>query len=314
VDALQLVFAMFILIVVTLVVIRLFSSYVTKDTLPPLDDFRKAYDFERQISSCNSLCSDFTERGNCEDLSAAVTFCQRKVKVDIDGNYKVGEARHYGLIAGIPYCEDGLYCFHLSQDCACGSMVLSATTCLSIMQDYYMNYMNLPEVTANELIIKRIDYGTCEIDPYKWKSRKLTDGTEYEPQKLPDGSVLGADYWWKAAGYDKLKTGAGGTTGTTGTPSGTLSLSNCKLDKSTSPWSFSCNTNCVIADAVLIRDSDKTSATEVNPTISSGKFTSQPSLPRTLNNLKCPDTWTAFLTCSEPKFSSDIKDSPLSCS
>jgi len=310
-DALELVFAMFILIVVTLVVIRLFSSYVTKETLPPLDDFRKAYDYERQKSKCDSLCSDFTQRGNCEDLSAAVTFCQTKVSVDIDGNYKTGEPRHFGIIAGIPYCEDGLYCFHMAQDCACGSMVLSAETCLSIMQDYYMNTLRLPEVTANDLIKKRIFYGTCEPDPFKWKSRKLTDGTEYIPQRLPDGSVLGADYWYKAAGYDKLETGTPTSTTTTTSTSGKLSLSNCKLDKSTSPWGFSCNTNCVTSGPVVVRDSSGTNSIAVTPDVESGKLKAQPSEKNTLNKLKCPDTWTVYLTCENPD---GMKDSPLDCS
>lgn len=274
VDALQLVFAMFILIVVTLVVIRLFSTYVTKDTLPPLDDFRQSYDYERQKSKCNGLCSDFTERGNCEDLSFAVQFCQQKVKVDIDGNYKTGEARHFGLIAGIPYCEDGLYCFHLTQDCSCGSMVLNAESCLRVMQDYYIG-LKLPEETANDLILKRISYGSCEADPFKWPSRKLTDGTVYEPQKLPDGSTLGADYWFKSGGYDKLKTGTTTTTTTSAGPGVSFSCSKSGT-KITCSWSgCSDNTDVIVAltpGAVTHMYSNKPSGTDSFENLEAKKY------------------------------------------
>jgi hypothetical protein len=303
VNALELVFSMFILIVVTLVVIRLISTYLKKETLPPLDDFRKAYNYDKEVGRCESLCSSYSDSGGSK--SAAVIYCQEKVKIDINGNYIIYEKRTPGIIAGIPYCEDGLYCFHIDEKCQ-----LSSRICLSIMQEYYMD-MEIPEKTANELILKRISYGTCEPDPFKWKGRKLSDGTEYIPQKLEDGSVIGADYWWKVSGYGNLKTETPTATTTATKPSEQLSLSNCKLDKSTEIWGFSCDTNCVKSGPVVVFDKNYLSSTDITPTAGNGKLTSQPSIKNTLNDLKCPDTWNVILTCEEPNAE---KTSAFSCS
>jgi hypothetical protein len=184
------------------------------------------------------------------------------------------------------------------------------------MKEYYLGETE-DEATANLAVCKAIQPGECEKDPRLWH-RKLPG---YQPVIIQGGKyagqIWGADYWWKKAGYADI---CGATTETTGTtipgetttiPTKTLSLSNCQLDKSTSPWSFKCNTNCIEADAVIVTDSNKLRSVEVSPSISSGKLLSQPSRENTLNNLKCPDTWTVFLACSNPN---GEKESPLVCS
>jgi len=208
-NALELVFMMFILIVVTLVVIRIFTTTVAKESLPDISDFRQTYNYDREKKKCADRCEAFLNSG-CEDLEAAVSYCQQKVSIDIDGNFKTGEKGHGGVIAGLPYCEDGLYCFHI-YECACGSYVLNPENCLQIMKDYYEGEKGLPSVTANSIILSAISYGTCNPDPRKW-GKKLPVHLAKLPDDHPYGicdeegknCIVGADYWWKAAGYGEL--------------------------------------------------------------------------------------------------------------
>jgi hypothetical protein len=206
INALEIVFAMFILIVVTLVIIRLFTTTVTKETLPNIQDFRETYNYDKEKTKCDNLCSYYTSDG-CSDLGAAVTYCQEKIGIDIDGNYRTNEKGHGGLITGVPYCEDGLYCFHITE-CGCGSYILSPKNCLEIMKEYYMNKMGLSENVTNQIIANRITPGKCNRDPNQW-GKKFYEG--YTPIKVPDNECkdynlappcyLPSDWWWYEAGY-----------------------------------------------------------------------------------------------------------------
>ena len=209
INALEIVFAMFILIVVTLVVIRLFTTTVSKETLPNIDSFKSTYNYDKEKNRCNNLCSSFTADG-CTDLSMAVAYCQERVGIDIDGNYRINEKGHGGLIAGVPYCEDGIYCFHITE-CGCGSYILNARNCLDVMKDYYINQMGLSEQTANQIITNKIQPGKCNRDPNQW-GKKFYEG--YVPVRVPDDECknygldspcnLPADWWWYKAGYAEI--------------------------------------------------------------------------------------------------------------
>jgi hypothetical protein len=306
VNALEMVFMMFILIVVALVVIKLFTGIVKQDTLPNIDDIKASYNYQKERNACENLCNAYSANG-CSDLSAAVTFCQKRVEVSIDGNFKGGELGHFGIINKIPYCEDGLYCFHIDPECGCGSYTLDAATCKDIMLDYYMNVAGFSEETTKDTICTAVPPGNCKKDPRTWTEKKLPEG--YTVKKalgtdaqygIGDPPVIGADYWWRRAGYPAI-CGELTTTGTgTATATGKLSISNCKLDKSTSPWSFSCDTNCNKAAAVVVTDKNFISSIETDPTVEGGKLTSQPTMKNSLNNLYCPDTWTVIFSCEEP--------------
>jgi len=220
VDALQMVFAMFILIVVTLVMIKLFTGIVKPDTLPKIDDFQHAYNYNREKIRCGDLCNAFTT-GGCVDMRSAVGFCREKVSIDINGDGRTGERKAYGIIAGIPYCEDGLYCFHI-YSCACGYTELDAKECLDIMKDFYFQESG-SEMTGKEATCKAIQPGECTFDPRSWK-KKLPG---FEPATIREGKyagqVWGADYWWKIAGYPEIC--GENPSGSTTTVSGGLQLS-----------------------------------------------------------------------------------------
>jgi len=218
VDALQMVFAMFILIVVTLVMIKLFTGIVKPDTLPKIDDFQHAYNYNREKIRCGNLCNSFTS-GGCAEMRSAVGFCREKVSIDINGDGRTGERKAYGIISGIPYCEDGLYCFQIYQ-CACGYTELDAKECLDVMKDFYTQESG-SEATGKEATCKAIQPGECETNPNLWK-KKLPG---FEPAVIRDGKyaghVWGADYWWKIAGYPEI---CGESSATTTTVSAGLQL------------------------------------------------------------------------------------------
>jgi len=209
VDALQLVFAMFILIVVTLVMIKLFTGIVKPDTLPKIDDFQQAYHYNTEKIRCGNLCNAYTS-GGCTEMRAAVAYCREKVYIDINNDGRTGERKAYGIVSGIPYCEDGLYCFNI-YSCECSYNELDPTECLGIMKDYYTQESK-SEATANKVVCNSIQPGECPKDPGLWK-KKLPG---FKPETILSGpyagQVWGADYWWKVAGYEAICGSSGSTT------------------------------------------------------------------------------------------------------
>jgi hypothetical protein len=188
---------------VTLVIIRLFTSTVTANTLPKIDDFKSAYNYDQEKAKCENLCTRYTTN---YDILDAITFCQQKISIDIDGNFRVGEKYAGGFIGKIPYCEDGLYCFHIAE---CAN--LDAKGCLILMKNYYINSIGLSEETANQTVCKGITPGTCKRDPNQW-SKKMYQGfvaikpsdAECQRYGLSPGCTLPADWWWWSSGYADL--------------------------------------------------------------------------------------------------------------
>ena len=206
-NALELIFTLFVLIVVVLVIVRMFITKMSLGGIEePIQDITDTYNYEAAYSNCNNLCSKY--EADCSRQNA-VKFCLERVSIDIDGNRLLGEKHHFNVVEGIPMCEDGIYCFHVKTDCACGSVRLDPETCLDILCDYYQYTRGLTEDVAAQMIQREIKYGTCEPDVIKWKG-KIKD---FDPIPVPkynsirDGELvtgirfMGPDYWWANAGY-----------------------------------------------------------------------------------------------------------------
>lgn len=191
---------MFILIVVTLLLITLVTKILKKESLPDISSFQDTFNYVQEKGRCDSLCENYKTD---YDLSVATQFCQQKVSISIDGDSRTGEKFTGGLISGMPYCEDGIYCFHIS-NCA----DLTASNCLRVMKEFYVGRQGLPEETANQYIAGYISYGTCDPDPDAW-GEQLPQG--YVKARLPaadcqkyygtNDCFVGADFWWRQAGY-----------------------------------------------------------------------------------------------------------------
>jgi hypothetical protein len=189
-DWRKIVLTIIILIICTLVTVRLFSAYVRRQTLPSITELKLTYDYEREVNKCKNICENFLT--NTSDLQGAVAFCQQKVPLDIDGNYKVGEKGAYNFIGSKPYCEDGIYCFHIYPDCKFDDGALDPRTCLKVMCRYYSEVVGFDEETSWYVITKKISYGTCEPDPRRWSAY---------PSDIPSTGFR-ADWWYVNSGYN----------------------------------------------------------------------------------------------------------------
>lgn len=197
--ALEIIFIVIILIVVTFIIIRFFTGVVGPSSLPNIQDFRETYDYERQRQYCENLCNRYTQ-GGCKDYDAATSYCLQSIALSIDGNNAPKERGHYGMVANLPYCEDGLYCFHI-HDCSCGYYRLDAKNCLIVLQTYYTEEKGLTEEQTNSIICSSITPGSCcpeptTCSPKQWKIKP----TGFDPKTYPD---IDATHWWVNAGYEE---------------------------------------------------------------------------------------------------------------
>jgi len=176
VNALEIVFGMFLLLIVVFVVIRLITNFVTPSKVSePLQNFDSAYRYSQERSKCKDLCDQYTTE-EC-NIRNAVNYCLQKISIDITGNKQTGEPGRGGFVANLPYCEDGLYCFHI-YDCSCGTYRLTAENCRKILCDYYIREQGLegsPEILSEVANIisgpKGINFGTCNPDVNTWGIR-----------------------------------------------------------------------------------------------------------------------------------------------
>lgn len=223
INALELIFTLFILIITSLVVIRMVTQYVTVQPITgPIKMWTDSYNYQAARAQCESMCDNF--RKDC-DSKAAVDFCLAKAQVDLNKDTKVGQKGVGNIVTGVPYCEDGIYCFHIYPNCECGQ-TLTATDCLQILCNYFQSAVGYDAETSMKAIISEIGYGTCNPNTVK---NNVTGKT--------------ADSWWRDAGYDSVSCAELGkkkitSTTTTGQLS-KFTLSNCQVDSSS--FSFTCS-------------------------------------------------------------------------
>jgi len=204
-NALELIFSLFVLIVVVLVVIRMFITKMSTNVIEqPLQDITDSYNFEAAYSTCNNLCSKY--ESDCSNTQAAVKFCLQKVSIDIDGNRVTGEKGHFNVVEEIPMCEDGVYCFHIKRDCMCGSQRLDPKSCLLVLCDYYQKIIGLGSESAMKAIQNGISWGDETYCPKDIQDQGWKRVEGYKPIDLQPGSGvwMGPDYWYVCGGYDPL--------------------------------------------------------------------------------------------------------------
>jgi hypothetical protein len=160
-----------------------------------LPEFESTYRYSQERSKCKDLCEQYiTEDCNIE---TAVNYCLNKIYIDITGNKQRYELGKGGFVANLPYCEDGLYCFHI-YDCKCGEMKLTPPNCRKILCDYYrkqrnnskLDYEALIEVASSITGPNGINFGTCDPNVSNWKIKN-------PPTTIP------ACWWTDLAGFTK---------------------------------------------------------------------------------------------------------------
>ncbi|MCS7135373.1 MAG: hypothetical protein NZ893_02965, partial [Candidatus Aenigmarchaeota archaeon] len=152
---------------------RLITNFVTPSKVgEPLENFNQAYRYSQEVANCKSNCDTYVT-GDC-NIIYAVDYCLEKIKIDINGNKQVAEENRGGFVANVPYCEDGLYCFHI-YDCKCGTFRLDPNNCRKILCDYYIREQGLSKEKAVEIITGRdgLNFGTCDPNPQTWGLREI---------------------------------------------------------------------------------------------------------------------------------------------
>ena len=184
--ALEIVFLLFIMIVVTLVVVRLIQTYVNiGPVVKTIDKWDDIQQYNELKTSCKNTCDSYTIN-NC-DLGDAVRFCTQKLEIDINGNKQTKEKNVGNFVVGIPYCEDGMYCFHI-QECKCGGQTLTDAECLKVLCNYYTNSKGYTSAEATTLITDLI---TGLITPGSCTYADYTNSVGKTPKS-----------WWDSAGYN----------------------------------------------------------------------------------------------------------------
>ncbi|MBU5690181.1 MAG: hypothetical protein QXM68_03475 [Candidatus Aenigmatarchaeota archaeon] len=194
VNALEIVFGALLLMIVVILVIRLLTNIVTPTKITGnLKNFEEAYNFEQEKAKCRDLCDQYISSDYVRQY--AVNYCMQKVSIDISGDKRPGQKGQYGFVANLPFCEDGLYCFHIYQ-CRAGNYVLDATNCGKVLCEYYVNEVGLSPDDAESLITQYsgIHPGSCPMDVNSWNIR--------DKPTYPQGSNLNsADWWYQNANY-----------------------------------------------------------------------------------------------------------------
>jgi len=249
INALEIIFGLFVMIIVVLVIIRLFIKQVGPETLQPvqnqLNDISDSFGFIQAKNECGNLCTSY-QLSSC-DLADAVDFCQKKVQIDIDENGVSGESspgamQHGAGVRGIPYCEDGLYCFDIMEDCGCASIVLNPDTCDVIMCEYYMIRHGFTEEEAKGMVKQYVNTGTCKMT--------LQAG----PLQLD--TIMGSGKNW----FDRRGMGDCVISGTSIVSGFELSLGACEVDAASKE--YSCDVSGLTGNCDLIVISISNSANE----------------------------------------------------
>lgn len=162
VKAVEIVLGMFILLVVAVVLIQMFRSFMgqqasqLQDTM--LEEKIRASK-DRALESCNSQCSQ-ASGASCSDLEVA-NFCLKKVGIDYNGNGRA-DSREYGEIVGVYTCEDPVYCFQLTSCDRCGipSGAEGARKCKEKLCAYW-DSLGMDAVTLNQMASSQITPGEC---------------------------------------------------------------------------------------------------------------------------------------------------------
>jgi len=110
-KSLQMIFGLFMLLIISLVVLNLFFKFTEKSSTKmegaSTEYFSKA-EIQQAIQDCQALCD------NINDLGTLMTFCKTYHQIDWNGNQIEGEAISEGKY---DFCESKIPCFVLVDDC-----------------------------------------------------------------------------------------------------------------------------------------------------------------------------------------------------
>ncbi len=172
-KSLQMIFGLFILLIISLVVLSLFFKFTEKSSSTMSSTgkeyFAKAA-VDKAIQECQVLCESI------EDVNTAIEFCKKYQSIDWDGDNLLNSKVSYGRW---DFCEDKVPCFVLVDNCKEG--IYNGEGCNSLLDqyrdDFYESLYNEPNGNIEE--------GTCGLDPNSPGNWKMVFGFNNPPNPSP---------------------------------------------------------------------------------------------------------------------------------
>ena len=186
---LQMIFGLFVLLIISLVVLMLFLKFTKNSTTSMKDvqgDFFSKSKINNAVLGCKELCSNI--QGSPSPTASAIQFCSKVVKIDDNGDdvaRPISQADFGQYLA----CEDKIPCFVLVPNCGAswnsGTPVFTGDSCRSLLEKYRPSKL--------EALMYDSPKGTCQLpvkgDPDA-KANWVLDFGYYNTTKYnPDGTL-----------------------------------------------------------------------------------------------------------------------------
>jgi len=151
-KAIELVIGLFVMIVVAVAVLSLFTGWLQKGTTR-LEQITQQ-SMEEYRSECSQLCEQWRAQ-HCSP-KALYGFCTKVFQIDLsgEGGKPDGDFSDYDdSKLGIGVCEDRVYCAHL-YECKCdvGSSPINMGTCKSSLCSYLRTDLGMAATDATEKV------------------------------------------------------------------------------------------------------------------------------------------------------------------
>lgn len=144
-KSLQMIFGLFILLIISLVVLSLFFKFTEKSSgvmTETQEEFFSKQEVQQAENECKVLCSEIT------NIDSALEFCRKYQKIDFDGDKSVS-AMTMGDKGRWQFCEDRIPCFILT-DCKLEPTIYDGAKCRGIMREYRPDYYAQLEYASPE--------------------------------------------------------------------------------------------------------------------------------------------------------------------
>ena len=311
--SLETVVSFIILLVVAGVIISMVLTRIGPENLPYKEVEMQQMEFKNK---CTALCTDTSSLDYCRYY-----FEGGKDGADWDGNGRKNELISIGDYVTWDVCEERIYCFSMVPcDKRFGSN--PAKGCASALCQAYLDKYKGNVLKANEAVHDKIKPGTCHLPEDiedNWFEQYFpsdvcgsavdcnTECTAFVDQGCGAGSCAANEKYYNRTctyvNYDKTtcpeeecrpdaSCGGGG---------GGATLSTCVIDKTTTPYTITCNTNCNTATMVSVADMDSGSLrTDSAPIVNGVTAVAQPSGFDATFSCGPSSTWIISLSCTNP--------------
>ncbi len=262
--SLEMIIGLVILLVVAGVIIAMLLHFLNPDSMPSVED-------ELQERGFSAECKEYCDNRQVVEYCSHYFGKDEVSKIDLNKNAIENDLLYIGAQKW-PACESRVYCFLHTPCMRVGKTQREVIEeCANLLCDSYMDKYDNSEPDSTDAVLTDI---TISSDETECEFVNVLDKDNWFEKYFPN-DVCGVS------------------------SSASISVTDCVLDKTTTPWSYTCDTNCVVADSVTVRDSFGNSSSQVGPVIKGGKLTVAASFKDIKTEL-APEVWSVILVCRTP--------------